>query len=94
MSNMSTKLATLTLAAVLGAGTLVPAADAGKRGHHYRGHDSHHHGRHHRRHHGRGYYKDGKWIALGILGAAVGAAIAEHEYRDCYYRRGRRYCEY
>jgi hypothetical protein len=94
MSNMSKKLATLALAAVLSAGTMVPAADAGKRGHHYRG--DHHHYKHHGRHHhrGRGYYKDGKWIALGILGAAVGAAIADREYGDCYYRRGRRYCEY
>jgi hypothetical protein len=89
---MSKQLVSLALAAVLTAGTMVPAADAGKRGHHYRGdHHGKHHGRHHRRHHGRGYYKDGKWIALGILGAAVGAAIAD---RDCYYRRGRRYCDY
>jgi hypothetical protein len=90
MSNMSKKLATLALAAAMTAGTMVPVADAGKRGHHYRG--DHHHG-HHARHHGRGYYKNGKWIALGILGAAVGAAIADSEYRDCYYRRGRRYCD-
>ncbi len=90
MSTMSTKLATLALAVAMTAGTMVPAADAGKRGHHYRGHN---HG-HHARHHGRGYYKDGKWIALGILGAAVGAAIADSEYRDCYYRHGRRYCNY
>jgi hypothetical protein len=90
MSNMSKKVATLALAAAMTAGTMVPVADAGSRGHHYRG--DHHRGHH--RHHGRGYYKNGKWIALGILGAAVGAAIADSEYRDCYYRHGRRYCNY
>jgi hypothetical protein len=90
MSTMSKKVATLALAAAMTAGTMVPVADAGKRGHHYRG--DHHRGHH--RHHGRGYYKNGKWIALGILGAAVGAAIADSEYRDCYYRHGRRYCNY
>jgi len=88
---MSKKLATLVLAAAFSAATVVPAAQAGHRGHHYRGHHhAYHHGRHH---HGRGYWHNGKWIALGILGAAVGAAIADSE-RDCYYRHGRRYCEY
>lgn len=88
---MSKKLATLALAAAFSAATVVPAAYADRdRGHHYRGH---HHG-HHARHHGRGHWKNGKWIALGILGAAVGAAIADSEYRDCYYRHGRRYCNY
>jgi hypothetical protein len=88
---MSKKLATLALAAALAAATTVPAAEAGKRGHHYRGH---HHAYHHGHHRGRGHWHNGKWIALGILGAAVGAAIADSEYRDCYYRHGRRYCEY
>lgn len=88
---MSKKLATLALAAAFSAATVVPAAYADRdRSHHYRGH---HHG-HHARHHGRGHWKNGKWIALGILGAAVGAAIADSEYRDCYYRHGRRYCNY
>jgi hypothetical protein len=88
---MSKKLATLALAAAMAAGPAIPSADAGRRGDHYRG--DHHAHKHHRKHHrhGRGYYKDGKWIALGILGAAVGAAIAD---RDCYYRNGRRYCDY
>jgi len=84
---MSKKLATLALAAAFSAATVVPAAQAG---HHHR-HHGYHHGRHH---HGHGYWHNGKWIALGILGAAVGAAIADSEYRDCYYRHGRRYCEY
>jgi hypothetical protein len=88
---MSKTLAALALAAAMTAGTAIPAAEAGKRGHHYHGNNHHkHHGHHHR---GRGYYKDGKWIALGILGAAVGAAIADSRYRDCYYRNGRRYCD-
>lgn len=86
---MSKKLATLALAAAFSAATAVPAVEAGGRDRHYRGH--HHHGHHHR---GRGYWKDGKWIALGIIGAAIGAAIAESEDRECYYRRGRRYCRY
>ena len=33
-----------------------------------------------------------EWIALGILGAAAAAAIANSDNDDCYYRRGRRYC--
>ena len=91
MSTMSKKVATLALAVAMTAGTMVPVADAGKRGHHYRG--DHHHHKYDRKHHRRGgYYKDGKWIALGILGAAVGAAIADRHDRDCYYRHGRRYC--
>jgi hypothetical protein len=86
---MSKSLATLALAAALSTATVVPAAQADHR-HHYRGHHyAYHHG-----HHGRGYWHNGKWIALGILGAAVGAAIADSDYRDCYYRHGRRYCEY
>jgi hypothetical protein len=83
---MSKKLVTLALAAALSAGSVVPAAqaDPGRhRGHHY----AYRHGH-------RGYWHNGKWIALGILGAAVGAAIADSEYRDCYYRHGRRYCRY
>jgi hypothetical protein len=87
---MSRKIAALALAAVFAAGTMVPTVQAGDRGRHYSGN---HHG-HHGRHHGRGYYKNGKWIALGILGAAAAAAIADSEYRDCYYRNGRRYCDY
>ncbi len=85
---MSKRIATLALAAALSAGTVIPAAQAYDRGHHGRGH-------HYAYRHGhRGYWHNGKWIALGILGAAVGAAIADSEYRDCYYRHGRRYCRY
>ncbi len=88
---MSKKIAMLALAAAMSTATVMPQpAEAGRDGRHYRGDHHRHHGRHHR-HHGRGYWKDGKWIALGILGAAVGAAIAD---RDCYYRHGRRYCDY
>lgn len=86
---MSNKIIALALAAAMTAAPIVPAADAGKR--HYRGDHHHRHHGHHR--HGRGYWKDGKWIALGIIGAAVGAAIADRD-RDCYYRHGRRYCDY
>ncbi len=85
---MSMKLATLAMAAVLSTATVIPAAQAGGRGQHHHGNrQAYHHG-----HHGRGHWHNGKWIALGILGAAVGAAVADSEYRDCYYRHGRRYC--
>ncbi len=67
------KLATLALAAVLSAATVVPAAQADP-GRHYRGNHQAYNGGHHR---GRGHWHNGKWIALGILGAAVGAAIAD-----------------
>jgi hypothetical protein len=43
------------------------------------------------RHGGRGgHWHNGKWIALG---AAAAAAIADSEYRHCYYRYGHRYCD-
>jgi hypothetical protein len=72
----------------------VPAADAGPR--HYRG--KHHsysanrgnYGRHH--HRGRGYWRNGRWIALGI-GAAIAAGAAGAYDRDCYWRDGYRYCD-
>jgi coproporphyrinogen III oxidase-like Fe-S oxidoreductase len=88
---MSKKIVALALAAAMTAGTVIPAAHADRDRRHYRGdHHERHHG-HHRRH-GRGYWKDGKWIALGILGAATAAAIADSQ-RDCWYRNGRRYCD-
>jgi hypothetical protein len=86
---MSKTLASLAMVAALATVPVIPEAQAGPR-HHYRGH--HHSYHHHRHHHGRGYWRNGKWIALGVLGAAVGAAIADS--RDCYYRHGRRYCYY
>ena len=89
---MSKMLSTLALAAALSTAIVVPAAQADPgRGHNYHGSR---HAYHHGHHRGRGYWHNGKWVALGILGAAVGAAIAYSEYRDCYYRHGRRYCEY
>jgi hypothetical protein len=72
----------------------VPAADAGPR--HYRGkHYSYngHHGNYGRNHHrGRGYWRNGRWIALGI-GAAIAAGAAGAYERDCYWRNGYRYCD-
>lgn len=90
---MSRTVASIALAAATAAAAILPGAVPAQAdpGRHYRGGD--HHAYHHR-HGKRGYYKNGKWIALGILGAAVGAAIADREYRDCYYRYGRRYCRY
>ena len=88
--SMSKILGATALAAAMVAGTATVPAEAGRRGNEYSGgHHHHHHGDRGGR---RGYYKDGKWIALGIFGAAVGAAIANSRDRDCYYRNGRRYC--
>jgi hypothetical protein len=85
---MSKNIATMALAAALATTTIVSTASADPgRGRHYGNHHAHNHG-----HRGRGHYRNGKWIALGILGAAAAAAIANSDNDDCYYRRGRRYC--
>lgn len=91
---MSKNIATLALAAALSAATVIPTTTTAEArdGRNYRNHHAHNHG-HHRHHRGRGYWKNGKWIALGIIGAAAAAAIANSD-RDCYYRHGRRYCDY
>lgn len=93
---MSKRIATLALAAVLAAATVIPAAQADP-GRHRDGNmnndgarHSYNGGDHHR---GRGHWHNGQWIALGILGAAAAAAVADSEYGDCYTRHGRRYCE-
>jgi hypothetical protein len=87
---MSKKIASALLAAVVALTATAPVAFAGPRHdgerHHYRDAGRHDH------HRGRGHYKNGKWIALGILGAAAAAAAADSD-RDCYYRRGHRYCD-
>jgi hypothetical protein len=87
---MSNKFATAALAAVLSVSAAVPAAYADRgHGRHHNGHHAYNdRGDHHR---GRGHWRNGKWIALGILGAAAAAAAAD-DYRDCYWRHGRRYC--
>lgn len=92
---MSKNIATLALAAAMSIATVIPTTTTAEArdGRHYRDHHAHKHYRHHRHHRGRGYWKDGKWIALGIIGAAAAAAIANSD-RDCYYRHGRRYCDY
>ena len=90
---MSTKIASAALAALLAVSTAIPAY-AGPRGHGggdnhvrmYRDGGGHGHG-----HRGGGHWRNGKWIALGILGAAAAAAAASD--RDCYYRHGERYCD-
>ena len=88
---MTKTISAIALAAMMSSTAVVPVAEAGARRHHH-GHHAHRHYRHHHGHHhrGRGHWRNGKWIALGILGAAVGAAIADAD--DCYYRHGRRYC--
>lgn len=81
------------LGAALAVVAVTPAADAGPRhyrGNHYNGHHGHY-GRYH--HRGRGYWRNGRWIALGI-GAAIAAGAAGAYYdRDCYWRHGYRYCD-
>jgi hypothetical protein len=81
------------LGAALAMVAATPAADAGPRhyrGNHYNGHHGHY-GRYH--HRGRGYWRNGRWIALGI-GAAIAAGAAGAYYdRDCYWRHGYRYCD-
>ena len=37
------------------------------------------------------HWRNGQWIALGVLGAVAAAAAANSV--DCYYRGGRRYCD-
>lgn len=94
---MIKKVAMLALAAALASTTVISTAEAGPgRG---RGYDNHknynaynrgHQGRGHK---SRGHYRNGKWIALGILGAAAAAAVANSDDGRCYTRRGRRYCD-
>ena len=85
---MSKNIATIALAAAMAVASIVPAAQAGD---YHRGHARYAYGGHH--HRGHGHWHNGKWIALGILGAAVGAAIADSESRHCWYEYGRRYCD-
>ena len=88
---MIKKFVAMALAIALVSTSAIPVAEAGPRG---RGYDNHGGDRDHGHHHqGRGHYKNGKWIALGILGAAAAAAVANSERGDCYNRRGRRYCD-
>jgi hypothetical protein len=89
---MSKKIATMALAAVLSVATAIPAAqaDRGRRGDHHGYNGSHHAYNYGNRHRGRGHYVDGKWIALGVLGAFAAQALDNDQ--DCYRRRGRVYC--
>lgn len=87
---MSKKIATAVMAAALAVASGIPAY-AGPRGHDHGDHARMYRDGGHR-HHGRGHWHNGKWIALGILGAAAAAAAADRE--DCYYRRGDRVCDY
>ncbi len=81
---MRKTISTLTaLAAALSFATFVPAANAGQ-GRHLHGNHNYH--ANYGGHRGRGHYHNGKWIALGVGAAIVGAAIANDR---C---NGRRYC--
>lgn len=46
-----------------------------------------------RGHRGHGYWHNGRWIALGV-GAAILGAAAANSYDNCYWRHGYRYCDY
>lgn len=89
---MSKNIATMALVGALTLATSIPTAQAERRhrgGDHFKG-GNHYSQSHHRGHRGRGHYVNGKWIALGILGAVAAGALNDD--RDCYRRRGRTYC--
>jgi hypothetical protein len=88
---MSRNIATVALAAMLTLATSIPAAQADRgRGHHYN--NAHHsYQGSYRSHRGNGHWRNGRWIGLGILGAAAIGALDDGG-RDCYRRYGRRYC--
>ncbi|MFT3730380.1 MAG: hypothetical protein QM780_02995 [Hyphomicrobium sp.] len=81
------------VAAALPLATFATTADARhfRGGHAWHGHH-YSHGYGHGWHRGRGYWHNGRWIALGVGAAIVGAAAA-NSYRDCYWRNGYRYCD-
>jgi hypothetical protein len=85
------KIITMALAAALAATSAIPAAQADPRGHGrgWNNHAGHGYNGGHRR--GRGHWHNGQWIALGILGAAAAAAVANSD--RCSYRHGERYCD-
>ncbi len=64
---MSKNIATMALAAILTLATAIPAAHAERRGGHnyHNGNHSYHGG--YRGHRGNGHWRNGRWIALGIL---------------------------
>jgi len=82
----------MALAAALATTTVISTAEAGPgRGRNFNNRGNHH--AYNGGHRGRGHYRNGKWIALGILGAAAAAAVANSDDSACYTRRGRRYCD-
>ena len=79
------------LGAALSVAAFVPAAQADSwRGH--RGHNYSYNGGHYGHHRGHGYWRNGRWIALGIGAAAIAGAAGAYD-RDCYWRHGYRYCD-
>jgi hypothetical protein len=81
------------LATALPLATFATTADArGFHGHGFHGHYGHGYGRGWHRG-GRGYWHNGRWIALGVGAAVLGAAAADGYYGDCYWRYGHRYCD-
>jgi hypothetical protein len=90
--NMTTKIMAAIVAGVVGVASLAPVAQADRRGDrdHSRSYHSERHYRHAGRHHRHGYWRDGKWIALGIIGGAALNALDDDCYRT---RRGRVVCD-
>ncbi len=87
---MFMKASAVVLGTALAVASVIPAAQADRyRGNHVNG-AKHYNNTHHNSH---GHWRGGRWIALGILGAAAGAAASD-SYRDCYWRHGRRYCNH
>lgn len=84
---MSKQFAAASLAALLSIAAIVPAAQADRYRHGYGNHHANYGG-----HHRRGHWHNGRWIALGVLGAVAAGAAAE-SYNDCYWRHGVRYCD-
>ncbi len=80
------------VAAALPLATFATSADARsfRHGGWHGGHYAHGYGH---GYHGRGYWRNGRWIALGVGAAVLGAAAADGYYGDCYWRHGYRYCD-
>lgn len=83
------------LATALPLATFATSADARNFGHGgwHGGHGHYGHGYGRGWHGGHGYWHNGRWIALGVGAAILGAAAADGYYGGCYWRNGYRYCD-